>query len=38
MCVEESVRLIFDESNTISNKDVQVSEASTEEHTTFEQE
>ena len=33
MCVEESVHVIFDESNTISKEDVLVSKASAEEHT-----
>ena len=33
MCVEESVHVIFDESNTISKEDVLVSKTSDEEHT-----
>ena len=38
MCVEESVHVIFDGSNTISREDVLASEASAEEHTASEQE
>ena len=38
MCVEESVHVIFDESNSISNEDMLVSKTSAEEHTVFDQE